>query len=298
VTYSIVARDPATGELGVAAQSHWFSVGSIVTWAGPGVGAVATQSIPDPGYGERLLSRLAAGESPGEALGAELAADELARFRQVAVVDAAGRTAAHTGRSCIAYAGDADGDGYSAQANMMASERVWPAMAGAFEASSGSLARRLMAALEAGEEAGGDVRGRQSAAMLVVPDAGVPWQTTLDLRVEDYPEPLAELRRLIGLNEAYALADRADEAAGEGRSADAADLYLEAAALAPDRLELAFWAGLGLAAHGDLEEGADRVRRTIEADPAWGELLARLDDEIAPSASAVREALGIRRAGA
>ncbi len=293
MTYSLVARDPASGELGVAVQSHWFSVGSIVTWARAGVGAVATQSVAEPAYGERLLARLARGEPVAAALAAELAADEVEHFRQVAAVDAAGVVAAHTGEGCIAHAGQAQGDGFGAQANMMASPAVWPAMAAAFERATGQLAERLLEALEAGEEAGGDVRGRQSAALLVVPAQGEPWETVVDLRVEDSPEPLAELRRLLALDRAYALADRADELAGSAEHERAAGLYAEAAAAAPEKLELGFWAGLGIAATGDLEAGAARVAEVIEADPAWAELLARLEPEIAPAAPAVRERLGI-----
>ena len=293
MTYSLVARDPASGELGVAVQSHWFSVGSIVTWARAGVGAVATQSVAEPAYGERLLARLARGEPVAAALAAELAADEVEHFRQVAAVDAAGVVAAHTGDGCIAHAGQAQGDGFGAQANMMASPAVWPAMAAAFERATGQLAERLLEALEAGEEAGGDVRGRQSAALLVVPAQGEPWETVVDLRVEDSPEPLAELRRLLALDRAYALADRADELAGSAEHERAAGLYAEAAAAAPEKLELGFWAGLGIAATGDLEAGTARVAEAIEADPAWAELLARLEPEIAPAAPAVRERLGI-----
>jgi uncharacterized Ntn-hydrolase superfamily protein len=297
MTYSIVARDPETGELGVAVQSHWFSVGSIVTWARPGVGAVATQSIAEPAYGPLLLDRLAAGEPPLEALAAELAADDSARFRQVAVVDSAGRVAAHTGDGCIRDAGDIQGDGFSAQANMMASTEVWPAMAAAFERSSGPLPRRLLAALEAGERAGGDVRGKQSAALLVVPDRGEEWKRIVELRVEDSVEPLDELRRLLDLHDAYDLADRADGLAGEGRHDEAAQLYVRAAEAAPANVELEFWAGLGIAAGGDVDAGAERVASAIAAHDGWRELLARLDPEIAPSAAAVREALGVRPAG-
>lgn len=292
-TYSIVARDPASGELGVAVQSHWFSVGSLVTWARPGIGAVATQSIVEPAYGPRVLDRLAAGETPGTALAAELDADELARFRQVAVVDRSGAIAAHTGEGCIAYAGESNGDGFSAQANMMASADVWPAMAAAFEAADGPLSRRLLAALDAGEEAGGDVRGRQSAALLVVAAEGEPWRANVELRVEDHVEPLAELRRLLDLHDAYALADRGDTLAGEGQHELAARLYRRAAEAAPANVELAFWAGLGIAASGDVAAGAERVATAIAAHDGWRQLLARLDPEIAPGADAVRDALGV-----
>jgi uncharacterized Ntn-hydrolase superfamily protein len=295
VTYSVVARDPDTGELGVAVQSHWFSVGSIVTWAEPGVGAVATQSIAEPAYGPRLLGRLAAGEAAPGALRAELAADSSARFRQVAVVDSAARTAVHTGEGCIPDAGHVQGAGFSAQANMMTSPRVWPEMAATFEASSGPLARRLLGALDAGEAAGGDVRGRQSAALLVVPAHGEPWRRSVELRVEDHTAPLDELRRLLDLQDAYELADRADNLAGEGRHAEAAELYARAAEAAPANVELSFWAGLGIAAGGDVHGGAARVAAACEAHEGWRELLARLDSEIAPAADAVRAALGVSR---
>jgi uncharacterized Ntn-hydrolase superfamily protein len=292
-TYSIVARDPGTAELGVAVQSHWFSVGSIVSWALPGIGAVATQSIAEPAYGPRLLDRLRNGESPGNALQALLDADEQERFRQVAVVDANGGVVVHTGTGCIPHAGAAQGDGFSAQANMMASPEVWPAMAEAFDVADGPLARRLLAALEAAETAGGDVRGRQSAALLVVPGAGETWQKVADLRVEDHPEPLVELARLLDLSDAYAVATEGDDLAGEGLHAEAAGRYRKASELVPESDELLFWAGLGVAQGGDVDEGARYVRRAIELNDGWRELLVRLDPEIAPGAEPVREALGI-----
>ena len=292
-TYSIVAQDTESGELGVAVQSHWFSVGSIVTWARAGVGAVATQSISEPGYGPKLLDRLAAGEDVGDALSAELAGDELARFRQLGVVDAGGAVATHTGDGCMDHAGHEAGEGFSAQANLMASPAVWPAMARAFGSASGPLSRRLLAALVAAEAAGGDVRGRQSAALLVVPAEGEPWRTTVELRVEDSDEPLAELSRLLDLHDAYALADRADALAGEGRHDEAARLYVRAADAARGNVELSFWAGLGIAAAGDVEAGAARVRKAIEAHVGWRDLLARLDPEIAPAVEAVRARLGL-----
>jgi uncharacterized Ntn-hydrolase superfamily protein len=294
-TYSIVARDSESGDLGVAVQSHWFSVGSIVTFARAGVGAVATQSIAEPAYGPRLLEALANGEGPDSALDRLLAGDEQARFRQVAVVDASGAVAVHTGDRCMAYAGDVAGDGFSAQANLMASPEVWPAMAREFEASEGPLSRRLLAALQAGEEAGGDVRGRQSAALLVVPADGEPWDVSVELRVEDHADPLAELERLLGLHEAYTHADRGDELVGEGRHAEAAEQYASAAELAPGNAELSFWAGLGIAQGGDLEAGVERVRAALAEHDGWRDLLARVDSEVAPAADAVAEVLGIKR---
>ena len=295
-TYSIVARDPRTGELGVAVQSHWFSVGSVVSAVRADVGAVASQSIVEPAYRERLLDRVEAGQRPTEALSELLAEDEVARFRQVGVIDAAGQVGVHTGDGCIEYAGDRQGQDYSAQANMMASPEVWPSMAEAFERSAGGpLAARLLAALDAAEEAGGDVRGRQSVALLVVPPRSQPWWRTVDLRVEDNPDPLAEMRRLLRLHEAYAIASEADELVGEGRHAEAADGYRRAAELAPGNAELTFWAGLSLAGDGDVERGAARVGEAIERHPGYRDLLARLDSEVAPAAEAVRRELGISR---
>jgi uncharacterized Ntn-hydrolase superfamily protein len=290
-TYSIVARDSESGEVGVAVQSHWFSVGSVVSWARPGVGAVATQSIAEPSYGPDALDLLADGVDAREALPRLVAADPRSQFRQVAVVDAQGRVAVHTGESCMAFAGDQTGDGYSVQANMMASSEVWPAMARAYEAAEGPLARRLVAALRAAEAAGGDVRGRQSAAIVVAPPDGEPWRLTVDLRVEDHPEPLDELQRVLDLADAYRLASEGDNLAGQGRHEDASVYYTRAAALAPDSHELIFWSGLAAAQGGDMPTALERVRRAIALQPGWGELLDRLEPDIAPSAAAVRKAL-------
>jgi uncharacterized Ntn-hydrolase superfamily protein len=267
-------------------QSHWFSVGSVVTWGCAGVGAVATQSLADPAYGPRLLEALESGEEPQAALDRLVAADEGGRFRQVAVVNAAGAVAVHTGDGCIAFAGHRTGGGFSAQANMMSNDTVWGAMADAFEAAEGTLARRLLAALDGAEAAGGDARGRQSAALLVVPAQGEVWHR-FELRVEDDAEPLAELRRLVTVREAYDLAEKADEAMGEGRHEDAARYGAEALALSPDNHEFMFWAGLGMAQAGEMENALAMVRRAIELQPGWAELLGRLSPEIAPGAPIV-----------
>ena len=290
-TYSIVARDPHSGELGVAVQSHWFAVGPIVPWVRAGVGAVATQSIAEPAYGPRALDAMAGGARAREALDELVADDELARFRQVAAVDAHGNAAAFTGEGCIAYAGHQDGHAFSAQANMMASPEVWPAMAHAFEAAAGPLSRRLLAALHAAEARGGDARGRQSCALVVAPAHGEPWQRTVDLRVDDHPEPLAELDRLLDLSDAYTLATEGDDLVGQGRHEEAGERYRSASALAPGNHELLFWAGLAAAQSGDLPTALERVREAIRLQPGWRELLGRLDAEIAPGAPAVREAL-------
>jgi uncharacterized Ntn-hydrolase superfamily protein len=290
-TYSIVARDPATGALGVAVQSHWFSVGPIVPWAIPGVGAVATQANVEVSYGPRALELLAAGASAQDALSQLLTEDPGAHGRQVAVLDAHGRVATHTGASCMPCAGHVIGEQVSCQANIMASETVWPAMLEAFEAGSGSLTERLLDALDAAEAAGGDIRGRQSAAILVVPATGAAWETAVALRVEDHPEPLAELRRLVRLHDAYVLAGHGDELVNEERHDEAAELYQQAADMAPDNHELRFWSGLGAAQVGRIDDGVAQVRQAIAMQPGWAELLPRLPAEVAPSAAVVNERL-------
>jgi uncharacterized Ntn-hydrolase superfamily protein len=212
VTYSIVARNPGTGELGVAVQTGTFGVGSGVPWAEAGVGAVATQSFTEHSYGPFGLELMKAGRSAEEALRGLVAADPQQRLRQVGMVDAAGRSAAHTGEGCVRECGHLLGEGYAVQANMMGRTTVWPAMAAAYETAEGTLARRLLAVLEAAEREGGDFRGAQSAAMLVVKGepTGYAWKGRVsNLRVDDHPDPVGELRRLLDMEEDYR-ADRAD----------------------------------------------------------------------------------------
>ncbi len=279
-TYSIVARDPATGDLGVAVQSHWFQVGPIVPWAEPGVGVVATQSFVEVSYGPKGLAAMRAGKSPEEALGQLTAADEQRAVRQVAMVDARGRVAAWTGDKCIPAAGHATGDGYSVQANLMDKPTVWGAMAKAYEGSAGKpLAERLLAALDAAEAEGGDIRGRQSAALIVV--AGEkpadPWGgRNVDLRVDDHPDPLGELRRLYGLHLAYEAMNAGDAAMATGDVAAATRHYTEAAELAPDIVELPFWQAVTLFTEGREEEALPIFRRVFAAEPRWAELVRRL----------------------
>jgi uncharacterized Ntn-hydrolase superfamily protein len=291
MTYSIVARDPATGELGVAVQSHWFGVGPLVPWAMPGVGAVATQANIEVAHGPHGLALLREGLDAASALDRLLSADPGAAGRQVAIVDAAGGVAAHTGSSCMPEAGHVTADGVSCQANIMASASVWPAMLAAFERTDGPLAGRLLAALDAAESEGGDVRGRQSAALLVVPADGEEWETKISLRVEDHPEPLLELKRLVALRDAYELAGQADALVNESRHDEAARLYVQASERAPENHELLFWAGLGAAQSGDLDTGAARVRQAIAMQPGWMVLLGRLPADVAPAAQAVLERL-------
>jgi len=281
-TYSIVARDAETGDLGVAVQSHWFGVGPLVAWAEAGVGAVATQSFVDPAYGPRGLSLLGLGMDAPTALSTLLSRDEGAAVRQVAMVDARGRVAVHTGERCIDFASHREGPGYSAQANMMAGEGVADAMAETFEASTGPLAERLVAALEAAQAVGGDVRGQQSAALLVVSgtDTGRPWvggDVRVDLRVEDHPAPLVELRRLLGAWRAYEHMNAGDLAMEHGDSDGAAAAYAEAARLAPDNLEVAFWHAMTLATIGRVEESLPMFRDVFRRDPGWVTLARRLE---------------------
>ena len=292
MTYSIVARDPATGAFGVAVQSHWFSVGSIVPWVQPGAGAVATQSIPELRHGPDGLYAMARGGDAEEVLRDLVAADPAEAYRQVGIVDRNGRARAFTGASCIPHAGQATGEGYACQANMMERDTVPVAMAAAFEAGEGKLfGDRLLAALDAAEAEGGDVRGRQSAALVIAPAAGEPWERNADLRVEDHRDPVAELRRLVGLRRAYALADTGDALSGAGRLDEAALAYADAAALAPGNAELRFFAGLGAAQARDLDAGVAQVREAIEANPRLAELLRRVPADMAPAAPAVRERL-------
>ena len=278
-TYSIVARDAATGELGVAVQSHWFSVGSTVPWAQAGVGAVATQSFVDPSYGPLGLSLMASGKSAPDALAALLAADANREVRQVAMVDAAGRAAAHTGGKCVAAAGHLIGGGFSVQANLMDNERIWPAMKAAFESAKGDLAERLLTALEAAESEGGDIRGRQSAALLVVRGqaTGGPWAGhRFDLRIEDHPKPLVELRRLLVLARAYEHMNRGDELATEAKWDEAGGEYAAAAKLAPHIVELPFWHAVTLAASGRVAEARPLFADVFAREPRWRELIPRL----------------------
>ncbi len=279
VTYSIVALDRKTGEFGVAVQSHYFQVGPVVPWALAGVGAVATQSQVNISYGPLGLELLQAGYTAEQALRALIAGDPGAELRQCAIVDAAGNVAAHTGAKCIPAAGHVLGDGFSCQANLMERDTVWGAMAAAYASTEAPLAERMMAALEAAEAEGGDIRGRQSAAMLVVSGTGTgrSWEDRLiDLRVEDAPEPLVELRRLIHIRRAYAADAEADllDEAGDGAAAGAK--RQEAFELAPEIIELRFWAGVAMATSGDLDGGSALIAEAVADDARWLETLRRL----------------------
>jgi uncharacterized Ntn-hydrolase superfamily protein len=278
-TFSIVARDPKTGEMGVAVQSHWFSVGADVSWAEAGVGVVATQSFVDPSYGLKGLGLMRLGKSAPEALKELIAADSGEAVRQVAMVDAKGGVAVHTGKRCVEFAGHRTGDGYSVQANFMLNNRVPPAMARAFEMTRGDLADRLMAALDAAQEVGGDIRGKQSAAMIVVKaqSSGKPWaDRAVDLRVEDHPEPLRELRRLLNVARAYNHMNAGDAAMEKNDVESAMKEYAEAMKLAGDNVEIAFWSALTLAMKGKVAQALPIFKKVFSADKDWIEVLKRL----------------------
>jgi uncharacterized Ntn-hydrolase superfamily protein len=279
LTYSIVARDPKTGELGVAVQSHYFQVGPVVPWAIAGVGAIATQSQVNVSYGPVGLEMLRAGLTAEQALRALTTGDAMPEVRQAAIVDTKGGVAAHTGTRCIPAAGHRTGAGYSCQANLMEKDTVWDAMAAAFESAAGSLALRLMAALDAAEAEGGDIRGKQSAAMLVVrgDPTGRSWEDRIiDLRVEDSPEPLVELRRLLDIRRAYDADSEADKLDEAGDAAGAKARRVEAMALAPGNAELRFWAGIATAQAGDLESGVKLIAVAVREDRRWLETINRL----------------------
>jgi uncharacterized Ntn-hydrolase superfamily protein len=278
-TFSIVARDPKTGDLGVAVQSHWFAVGSNVVWAEAGVGAVATQSFADPAYGKLGLELMRAGKSAPETLKGLLATDGEREVRQVGMVDAQGRVATHTGNLCIDAAGHVQGEQFSAQANMMGQPSVWPAMAKAFRESQGDLADRLMAALKAAQLEGGDFRGKQSAAILIVKgrSSGQPWADKLfDLRVEDHPNPLVELERLIQLQRAYNLMNAGDGFVTKNQWNEAKTAYEGAAKLAPHIVEMPFWHAVALVNGGKLQESLPIFKSVFAREPHWRGAIRRL----------------------
>ena len=278
-TYSIVARDPNTGELGVAVQSHWFSVGPIVAWAEAGVGAVATQSFVDPSYGKLGLDLMRSGKSAPDALKSLLAGDEAREVRQVAMIDSQGRVDAWTGKNDIAAAGHLVRQNFSVQANLMLNDKVWPAMAQAFENSKGDLAERMLAALDAAQAVGGDIRGKQSAALVVVTGkpTGQAWKDrTFDLRVDDSPEPLKELRRLVTLQRAYNHMNAGDLAVEKKDNEGALREYSAAERLVPDNAEMIYWHAVALVNMGRVDESLPLFRKVFAMDKNWATLTPRL----------------------
>ncbi len=278
-TFSIVARDSVTGELGVAVQSHWFSVGTVVSWAEAGVGAVATQSFAEPSYGPLGLDLMRAGKTAPQALAALLAADPQREVRQVAMVDAEGNVAVHSGSKCIAEFGHHRGAQYSTQANLMEKNTVWDAMARAYETTKGDLAERLLAALDAAQKEGGDIRGRQSAAILIVPaqSTGRPWaDKVMDLRVEDSDEPIVEIRRLVNVHRAYDLMNEGDGHLADNDVDGAMKSYGAAVKLLPDNAEVKYWAAITMVTAGHEKEGLAYLQDVFKAAPNWIEVTRRL----------------------
>lgn len=280
-TYSIVAFDQKAGQIGVAVQSHWFSVGSDVSWAEAGAGAVATQSMVNVSFGPRGLALMKEGKTAKQAVQELIAADENRELRQLAAVDAGGKVAAYTGKKCIPAAGHYIGEGYSVQANLMLSDRVWPAMADAFEKSRGPLAERMVKTLEAAQNAGGDLRGKQSAALLIVrhlPTGRIWEDRVLDLHVEDHPEPVREIGRLLKVFRAYEHMNRGDLAIEHNDTKRALQEYRQAQSICPENLEMKYWYAVSLANAGKLKSARSIFKDLFSRDERWLIFLKRLDE--------------------
>ncbi|MFZ1322381.1 MAG: DUF1028 domain-containing protein [Ignavibacteria bacterium] len=278
-TYSIVARDPVTGEMGVAVQSHWFSVGSIVSWGEAGVGVVATQSFVNPSFGIKGLELLKSGKSPQEAVDELIAADDGRDVRQLAILDVKGRCASYTGKNCIPEAGNIAKENYSVQANMMLTDKVWGAMSEAFEKSTGPLAERMIAALEAAQNAGGDIRGQQSACLLIVKgeSTGKLWEDRMiDLRVEDNENAVSEIKRLLKVFRAYEHMNNGDLAIEKNNMDLAMNEYLAAEEMFPENLEMKFWHAVTLANTGKVSESLPMFTEVFLKDNNWRILFGRL----------------------
>ena len=278
-TYSIVARDTLTGEMGVSVQSHWFSVGSLVTWGKAGVGVVATQSFINPSFGPRGLSLLENGLTPELAVKTLLELDEGRKVRQLAILDVHGNVEAYTGENCIVEAGHIVGNNFSVQANLMDKNTVWPAMAEAFKNAEGNLAERMLQAMEAAQKEGGDIRGKQSAAILVVKakSTGNEWEDKIvDLRVEDNQNPIQEMRRLLTIHTAYEFMNKGDLAVETGNNALAKEHYMNAQKLNPTNLEMKYWYAITLANNGELDEAKEILKELFKQNNKWKELTPRL----------------------
>jgi len=278
-TYSIVARDAKTGELGVAVQTHWFSVGTSVAWARPGVGAVATQSFTERSYGPLGLEMMAVGKTADQAMKALLAADDHTDVRQVGMVDAKGNTAVHTGEHAIIEHCHHEGEGFTVQANLMLKAAVCDAMIKAYTTSSDDLAGRMMAALEAAQGEGGDIRGKQSAALVVVSgdSSKERWNGThFDLRVDDNPDPITELRRLLTVARGYKMMQAGDDYWTEGKVKEALESYIKAEEMMPNSHEAVFWHAATLAAGGYVDESLPLFAKAFKMWPDWKTLVPRL----------------------
>jgi len=300
-TYSIVAYDPEAGQIGVAVQSHWFAVGALVAWAEAGVGAVATQSFIEPSYGSTGLEMMGLGKSAPETLAALLAEDAMKDVRQVAMIDANGGVDAFTGASCVDDAGHIVGHHFSVQANMMENERVVPIMEKTYVASTGDLAERLLLTLESAEKAGGDIRGRQAAAMLVVKSKATGNYTAdrvFDLRVDDHRQPLDELRRLVNVARAYQHMNRGDDVFTRGDFLEAALEYEQSAQMLPGLVEAKFWQAVALAAGNKMEAARPIFSEVFSQEPQWRKMVTRLPKAgiLSDDAKLIEDITGIKPA--
>ncbi|MGD8428487.1 MAG: DUF1028 domain-containing protein [Balneolaceae bacterium] len=278
-TFSIVARDSITGDIGVAVQSHWFSVGTSVTWARAGVGAVATQSLTNVSFGPRALDMLEKGITPQEALDSLIAGDDGRAYRQVAIIDSKGRVATYTGEKCIAEAGHITGKQYSVQANMMLTDQVWPSMSEAYENADGPLAERMVAALQAAQKAGGDIRGQQSAAILVVRGkaTGKKWEDEkINLRVEDNDHAVDEISRLLKVQRAYQHMNAGDQAIEANDVDKALKEYGEAREMFPNNLEMTYWTAVSMANAGRLQQSLPLFKEVFNKNDHWVTLTKRI----------------------
>lgn len=277
-TYSIVAVDEEAGEMGVAVQSHWFSVGTAVPWIESGVGAVATQSFTNPAFGPEGLAYLKEGLSPAQIIEKFKETDDGIELRQVAVINIKGEAASFTGSRCVKDAGNIAGKGYSVQANLMKNDRVWPSMAETFEKRKGPLAERMLLALEEAEVCGGDLRGRQSAVLVVyrLKSSGHPWEDRImDLRVEDHPAPLEELRRLLSVFRAYEHMEAREKAVEMGDFKIAEEEYKIAQKACPDNLEMHYWYAAALVNSGEVSAALPKLRYLFKEDSNWRLVLER-----------------------
>jgi uncharacterized Ntn-hydrolase superfamily protein len=278
-TYSIVAYDSTSGQMGIAVQSHWFSVGTVVSWAEAGVGVVATQSFVDIAYGPLGLDLMRGGKTANQALQALLKIDDQRDVRQVAMIDVHGNVAVHTGENCISEAGHYKGESFSVQANMMEKNTVWPAMAAAYQKSNGDLLSRLMTTLDAAQAEGGDIRGKQSIAILIVPieSNGQPWKEKIvDLRIDDHPQPLKEMKRLIKVHRAYEHMNKGDEYLALEDVASALREYKAASEIYPENVEIMYWTAVTLATENRVEESLPIFKDVFKKEPKWKELTKRL----------------------
>ncbi len=278
-TYSIVCRDAETGELGVAVQTHWFGVGTRVSWAEAGVGAIATQSFTNASFGPRGFELLKQGKTAQEALDILIESDDGRDVRQVAIIDNKGNVAAWTGKKCIKDAGHIVGENFSVQANLMLNDKVWPAMSKAFKETKGHISERMLAALEAAQNEGGDIRGKQSAAMIVVKpeSSGQPWaDRTVDLRIDDHSEPVKEMRRLLKINKAYEHMDLGDAAIEKNDIEGAEYHYGKAAELYSENIEIKYWYAVSLANAGKVEMSLPIFKEIFAKDENWRILTERL----------------------